>query len=380
MNHWTEIVAATGKVNPTVAALVSGGVDSAVMVQQLVAHGIRPHLFYIQIGMDADGYEDCTSEEDIALTQLLAQRYQLPFDVVSLHDEYWERVVSYTLDTVRRGLTPNPDVMCNKLIKFGVFEERYGYQYDFISTGHYATSSLVGGKVFLSTSPDPIKDQTDFLAQISFQQLSKILFPIGHMLKSEVRAIAQKEGLANAHRKDSQGICFLGKINYNEFIARHLGTKPGRIIEYETGKTLGTHQGFWFHTIGQRKGLGLSGGPWFVVKKDAKRNIILVSRGYDPATQYGREIWLNEINFITEDLFALEASLLNPEALSSLPISLKIRHTPEFIAATLEKCSKGGYYICSEEPIQGIAPGQYAVIYDPSHQLCLGSGMIVKGK
>ena len=294
----------------SIAVLASGGVDSSVAVHLLLQAGFRPDLFYIRIGMeDEEGFVDCPAEEDMEMVTLLARKYQLHYEVIDLHKEYWERVVKYTIESVRQGLTPNPDMMCNKLIKFGVFEERVGHRYDYIATGHYASTARVDGKTFLATAPDPVKDQTDFLAQINFKQISKLLFPLGCLTKQQVRMAAEEAGLANAHRKDSQGICFLGKINYNDFIERYLGKRPGRIIEYETGKTLGTHQGFWFHTIGQRKGLGLSGGPWFVVKKDCKRNIILVSRGYDPLTQYGTEIFVDKFDFITEDLFAPEGAV-----------------------------------------------------------------------
>lgn len=364
----------------SIAVLASGGVDSSVAVHLLLQAGFRPDLFYIRIGMeDEEGFIDCPAEEDMEMVTLLARKYQLHYEVIDLHKEYWERVVKYTIESVRQGLTPNPDMMCNKLIKFGVFEERVGHQYDYIATGHYASTARVDGKTFLATAPDPVKDQTDFLAQINFKQISKLLFPLGCLTKQQVRMVAEEAGLANAHRKDSQGICFLGKINYNDFIERYLGKRPGRIIEYETGKTLGTHQGFWFHTIGQRKGLGLSGGPWFVVKKDCKRNIILVSRGYDPLTQYGTEIFVDKFDFITEDLFAPEGAVGNKEGAQVVPITLKIRHTPEFVRATIRRLEKG-YHIVSETPIQGIAPGQYAVIYDTESRLCFGSGMIVKGK
>lgn len=385
MAVWTEMLQkkADGSM-PTVAALVSGGVDSAVMVHELVGHGIKPHIFYIRIGMDSDGFTDCSSEEDIELTTLIAHRYSLPFDVVSLHDEYWDRVVKYTIETVKKGLTPNPDVMCNKLIKFGVFEERYGHQFDYIATGHYATTTFLLGHTFLSTSPDPVKDQTDFLAQINLKQVSKLLFPIGHMQKNEVRQIAEREGLANAHRKDSQGICFLGKVNYNDFIERALGTREGRIIERETGKVLGKHKGYWFHTIGQRKGLGLSGGPWFVVKKDVKRNIILVSRGYDPEDQYGMHVQMDEFDFISLDPWKVQekkSPVDEPDAgdIEDIDITFKIRHTPEFTRGVLSYKPDAGYMITSKVKIQGIAPGQYGVVYDCNHHLCFGSGMITKG-
>ncbi|MCI6153951.1 MAG: tRNA 2-thiouridine(34) synthase MnmA [Bacteroidales bacterium] len=378
---WSELIQSKSNGNPPkIAVLASGGVDSSVAVHLLVEAGFRPDLFYIKIGMeDEEGFIDCPAEEDMEMVTLLARKYDLSYQVIDLHKEYWDRVVSYTIESVRKGLTPNPDMMCNKLIKFGVFEERVGHLYDYIATGHYASTVRVNGKTFLATAPDPIKDQTDFLAQINFKQISKLLFPLGDLTKQQVRTVAQEVKLANAHRKDSQGICFLGKINYNDFIERYLGKKPGRIIEYETGKTIGTHQGFWFHTIGQRKGLGLSGGPWFVVKKDCKRNIILVSRGYDPLTQYGTEIWVEKMDFITEDLFDPNGSVGNPKGADIVPITLKIRHTPEFIRATIER-KGGGFLISSETPIQGIAPGQYAVVYDTNSRLCFGSGMIINGK
>lgn len=377
-----ERIGRSGIASPKIAVLVSGGVDSSVVVHLLHSAGYRPELYYIQIGMDQDGFEDCSWEDDLAIVQMLAHQYELPLSVVSLHDEYWDKVVQYTIDSVRQGLTPNPDVMCNKLIKFGVFNEKWGHQYDFIATGHYATTTYVGEHLYLSTAPDPVKDQTDFLAQIDFAQISKLLFPTGHLTKAEVRAIATEAKLPSAQRKDSQGICFLGKVNYNEFIKRALGTKPGRIIERETGKTIGTHQGYWFHTIGQRKGLGLSGGPWFVVKKDIKRNIILVSQGYDPADQYGQHVVMQSINFISLDPWSYLAGGQSVPATERTPIavSFKVRHSPDFLTGTLHyEHTSGTYELRSDSPIQGIAPGQYATIYDATQRLCFGSGMIHKG-
>ncbi|GHT89108.1 hypothetical protein FACS189474_5480 [Bacteroidia bacterium] len=176
-----------------------------------------------------------------------------------------------------------------------------GHEFDKIATGHYATTTEIKNKVYLSTAADKVKDQTYFLGQVDYLQISKLMFPIGHLQKSEVRAIAAEQGLPSALRKDSQGICFLGKINYNDFIRRYLGEKPGKIVEWETGKILGEHKGYWFHTIGQRRGLQLSGGPWFVVKKDIPRNIIYVSNGYDPDTQYGKTVNLQGFHVITGD-------------------------------------------------------------------------------
>ena len=193
-------------------------------------------------------------------------------------------------------------------------------------------------------------------------------FPIGHLLKPELRDLARQFGLKTAEKKDSQGICFLGKINYNDFIERYLGKRPGKIVELETGKVLGKHNGYWFHTIGQRKGLGLSGGPWFVIQKDIKRNIIYVSNGYDPETQYGKVINMQGFDFITEDPWG--------EFEGEKEITFKIRHTPEFTHGYIRRNGDLNR-VESDEKIQGIAPGQYSVIYDKDHHLCLGSGMII---
>ena len=352
-----------------IAALVSGGVDSSVVVHQLKEAGYDPTIFYIRIGMeDKDGYIDCPAEEDIEITTYIARKYGCKMEVVSLHEEYWENVVSYTIDAVKRGLTPNPDMMCNKLIKFGCFEQKWGKEFDKTATGHYATTTELNGKVYLSTAKDKFKDQTDFLAQVDYLQISKLMFPIGNLLKSEVRDIAEKQGLPSAKRKDSQGICFLGKINYNDFIERYVGKRTGKIIELETGKILGKHNGYWFHTIGQRKGLGLSGGPWFVIKKDIRRNIIYVSNGYGVETQFGKTINLQGFNFITEDPWG--------EFDDEREITFKIRHTPEFTHGRIRRIGDL-YRIESDEKIQGIAPGQFSVVYDKESHLCLGSGMII---
>ena len=352
-----------------IAVLISGGVDSAVVVDRLVAEGCHDlQLFYIRIGMDNDE-GDCSAEEDIEMCTLIARRYGLPLEVVSLHEEYWQSVMEYALRTVKAGLTPNPDIMCNRMIKFGYFEQRWGREFDLTATGHYATTDVVNGVKYLATAVDPVKDQTDFLARITGEQLDHVIFPIGNLPKDEVRRIALDARLPNATRRDSQGICFLGQINYNDFIERHLGTRPGPIIEIETGRKLGEHRGYWFHTIGQRKGLGLSGGPWYVVKKNVNDNVIYVSGGYGTARQYGRLIHLDEMHFISGNPW--------PEAGDSpVEITFKNRHTPRFTPATLRHVGDSEWLIESADDIQGIAPGQFAVIYDRASRLCYGSAII----
>ncbi|MBQ8704071.1 MAG: tRNA 2-thiouridine(34) synthase MnmA [Bacteroidales bacterium] len=357
-----------------VAALVSGGVDSSVVVHLLKEQGITPDIYYIRIGMeDEEGYIDCPAEEDIEITQWLARHYGCRFEEVNLHKEYWEGVVSYTIETVRKGLTPNPDVMCNKLIKFGAFVDRRGKDYDRIATGHYARTADIGNRLFLATAKDPVKDQTDFLSQLDYGQISRLMFPIGGLMKSEVRAIAAAAALPSATRKDSQGICFLGKINYNDFLRRYLGEREGKIVELETGRVLGTHRGYWFHTIGQRKGLFLSGGPWFVVRKDIEENVLYVSQGYDPATAYGKEITLMGFHLLSGTW--PEGDLgISPEGRE---VKFKIRHTPEFHQGHLTALPDGLVRIDSDDPIHGIAAGQYATIYDNDAHLVVATGMIV---
>lgn len=350
-----------------IAVLISGGVDSAVVVHKLKEEGHDLHLFYIRIGLDTDE-GDCSAEEDIEMCTLIARKYGCPFDVVSLHQEYWDNVMEYALNTVRQGLTPNPDIMCNKMIKFGYFEQRWGHEFDKTATGHYASTDIIGNTTYLATAVDPVKDQTDFLARISYEQLCHLMFPLGNMSKAAVRETAIAARMPNAFRKDSQGICFLGKINYNDFIKRHLGIKKGAIIELETGRKIGEHNGFWFHTIGQRKGLGLSGGPWYVVKKNVHDNVIYVSNGYDTEKQYGNTLHLDEMHFISGNPWGEECN--------KTPITFKNRHAPEFQPGTLTRLNDREYVIESQNRVQGIAPGQFAVIYDAKGHLCYGSGII----
>ena len=346
-----------------IALLLSGGVDSTVALHELCAQGLQPDCFYIKIGPEEDEEWDCSSEEDMEMATAVAARYHCRLQVVDCHHEYWDKVTRYTMDKVRAGLTPNPDVMCNRLIKFGAFDEKAGHDYDIIATGHYAQTEIIDGKKWLTTSPDPVKDQTDFLAQIEDWQLRKALFPIGHYMKDEVRQIAEREHLVNARRKDSQGICFLGKINYNDYIRRYLGDNPGDVLEWESGRLIGQHRGLWYHTIGQRHGLGFGGGPWFVVKKDMERNVLYVSKGYDPQTAYRDVFGMRDFHFLTEPLEMVD-------------VTFKIRHTPEFHKARLQPAGEGCYTVHSESRIHGVAPGQFCVIYDSDHHRCLGSGEI----
>lgn len=350
-----------------IAVLLSGGVDSSVVLYELASKGLHPDCFYIKIGPEEEEEWDCSSEEDLEMATAVAARYGCRLQVVDCHREYWDGVTRYTMDKVRAGYTPNPDVMCNRMIKFGAFDEKMGHNYDLIATGHYAQTEMIDGRKWLVTSPDPVKDQTDFLAQIYDWQLRKAIFPIGHYMKEEVREIAEREHLINAKRKDSQGICFLGKINYNDYIRRYLGENPGDVLELETGRKIGQHRGLWFHTIGQRHGLGFGGGPWYAVKKDVGRNILYVSRGYEPRTAYKTDFKVHGFHFLT----------MNPWGDSpECGVTFKIRHTPEYHPARLERLGEGSYMVRSQTPIQGVAPGQFCVVYDERHHCCIGSAEI----
>ena len=371
-----------------IALLASGGVDSAVATHLLCERGEKPTLFYIIIGAHEDSEFSCTMEEDLEMVNLLGRQYGLKVETVDLHRDYWDKVVNYLVDRARRGLTPNPDVMCNSLIKFGSFYDQVGKDFDRIVTGHYASTVEDGGVKYLATSPDPVKDQTDFLCQITGEQLSRLEFPIGLMQKSEVRSIAERYGLAPAHRKDSQGICFLGNTTYDALLRHYLGDKEGNIVEWESGKVLGKHQGYWYYTLGQRKGLRLGGGPWFVVKKDIDNNAVYVTRDIESPEQL-----CNANEFALSDwhpIFwrALEGecppcSFLDKNELQKPdghPCYFKIRHSPEFeegifcFSAQLNR-----YVVKSNRNLRGVAPGQFAVVYAPykdGRKICLGSGEI----
>ena len=264
-----------------VAVLLSGGVDSSVALN-LIKNSPNPHqvtAFYLKIWLEDDlaFLGECPWETDLSYAQAVCEQAGVPLKVVSLQSKYFEKVVSHAISELKAGRTPSPDILCNQRIKFGEFFSCIDADYDKVASGHYAQIEEIKGKFWLKRAPDPVKDQTYFLSSLSQAQLSRALFPIGRFTKAEVRALAQKFDLPTQSRKDSQGICFLGKIRYRDFVEAYLGENVGEIVEVESGQVLGQHRGYWFYTIGQRKGLGLHGGPWFVVKKDVVHNKIYVS-------------------------------------------------------------------------------------------------------
>ncbi len=346
-----------------IAVLVSGGVDSAVALAMLKDQGHDVTAFYLKIWLEDElSYlGECPWQEDLAYVQRVCEQLNVPLQVVSLQKEYWDHVVHHTISEIKAGRTPNPDVLCNARIKFGAFCAYLDDSFDMIASGHYATIKHDGSEVQITCSRDLIKDQSYFLAQMSSDQLRRLICPLGGYTKQEVRRYAHTYNLATKDRKDSQGICFLGKLKFRDFVKAHLGEKTGAIKEFETGNILGEHTGFWFYTIGQRQGLGLAGGPWYVVKKDPESNTVFVSRNY-----YTSEKERSTFTIESEHWFSDKPR--NEENLY-----VKLRHGPGLYACNLASDGLSTrVYLKGRD--QGIAPGQYAVFYKDG--ICLGSGVI----
>lgn len=345
------------------AHLLSGGVDSSLALKLMLESGYDAKAYYLKVWLEDElsFLGNCPWEEDIEFARKVCDYLNVPLEIINMQAEYLENIVDYTLKELKAGRTPSPDVMCNKHIKFGEFFKKIGDSFDVASSGHYATIEEKSGKYYLKESVDKVKDQTYFLTYLSQEQLSKIYFPIGSYTKSEVRNLADEYGLPSKSRPDSQGICFLGKIAYNDFIKFHLGEKSGEIVEMETGRILGKHKGYWYHTIGQRHGLGLSGGPWFVAKKDIEDNTVFVSKVKFGDSVQRRSLILNNINWI-------------PELPSGKEFQIKLRHGPNKVNCELISISPSRAFITLEEPDQGIAAGQFGIIYKNGY--CFGGGVI----
>ena len=344
-----------------VAVLLSGGVDSSVALRILKRQGANPEAFYLKIWLEDDlNYlGDCPWEEDLHFASAVCEQADVPLHIVSLQSEYRKKVVEPALSELRRGRTPSPDIFCNQQIKFGEFWHHLSGGWDRIASGHYARIGEQAGDLLLLRGSDPVKDQTYFLSYLSQEQLRRSLFPIGHLTKAQVRQLADELDLPTKGRKDSQGICFLGKISFRDFVRYHLGERPGDIVELETGVVLGEHRGFWFFTIGQRHGLGLGGGPWFVIEKDTENNTIFVSR---EAYERSRSCFgVGNLNWIAH----------SP---ASDRLQVRIRHSPELADCRIESNGNSRLTVHLDHPDPGISPGQHAVFYDD--MFCLGGGII----
>lgn len=345
--------------------LISGGVDSSVALRMLQDEGHDVYAFYMKIWLEDElaFLGECPWEEDLSYVRAVCKQANIPLEVVSFQKEYWDQVVKHTIGEVKAGRTPNPDVLCNARIKFGAFYESFGKDFDVIATGHYARTEERDGKIWLRKSPDPIKDQTYFLSQLSQEQIAHARFPIGHLRKSEVREQALRYALPNAQRKDSQGICFLGKIAFDAFLEYHLGKKTGDIRDWKTGEKIGEHDGFWFYTIGQRRNIGLSGGPWYVVKKDPKTNEIFVSNLYRSEDMARETFRIGELHWIIDQ----------PK---TRDLDVKIRHGEVLYSSRVVFHQDGTATVHLPQSDKGIAAGQYAVLYDGEY--CLGGGVILE--
>lgn len=349
-----------------VALLLSGGVDSSVALHLLRRQGHQVVAFYLKIWLEDElaFLGTCPWEDDLAYCREVCAAAGVPLEVVPLQREYHQRVVAWAIDELRAGRTPSPDVLCNQRIKFGAFldllDSRGGAAFERIASGHYARTGEEDGQVTLLRGVDPKKDQTYFLFQLDQRQLRRCLFPVGHLLKPEVRALAEELGLPNRARKDSQGICFLGKIPFEEFVRSHLGERPGPIRRLPGGEVLGHHRGHFFYTVGQRKGLGLGGGPWYVVRKELATDTVWICHH-------------DQLAAFRQDRFLVSQPHWIGQKLPPGPCEVRVRHSPRTAAARVEPVD-GGYAVALAEPDPGLAPGQVAVFYQG--EVCRGGGQI----
>ena len=346
----------------TVYVGMSGGVDSSLSAVLLKEQGYHVVGVYMKNwSKDLPGMR-CPWAEDLADAKRVAVRLGIDFKVFDFETEYKQKVVDYMLGEFERGRTPNPDIMCNQEIKFKLFYETAREDgADLIATGHYARTD--GKNLLMAT--DQNKDQTYFLYRISDEALMHTLFPVGEMLKPEVKKLAAKKGLDNAYKKESMGVCFVGEVGMEDFLKEYFPERPGPIIDAETGEELGTHEGAIFYCIGQRHGLNLGGGlPYYVVKKDVKSNIVYVSRNLN-----AKDLWTTELEL--EDVIIRNGrEISRPEQHIPLgPISVRLRHRAELIPATFD-----GQKLRFENPIKRPASGQSAVFYDG--EICLGGGIV----
>lgn len=348
---------------------LSGGVDSSVAALLLIQQGHEVEALFMKNWDENDGDDSCTIKQDFQDAQSVADKLKIKLHTVNFATEYWDDVFEDFIKQHKLGLTPNPDVLCNQKIKFKTFLEYALYLgADKIATGHYAKIGQKNNNFYLTTAIDKNKDQTYFLHLLNEYQLSKSLFPLSDLHKSEVRKIAKDNGFITAAKKDSTGICFIGRRNFDDFLATYIDKKQGDIIDSD-GNFIKHHNGFAFYTIGQRKGLEIGGGfgsdnlPWFVVDKNVKKNQIIVAQG-DNALLYHQTIITNTPHFIHKNLD------FNKKYLA------KIRHRGDSNYCKI-KSFEGGLEVTFTQKQRAITPGQSVVFYDDN--VCLG-GAIIKSR
>lgn len=346
---------------------MSGGVDSSVAALLLKQQGYDVIGVFMKNWEEKDEFGVCTAEEDYADVRKVCDQIGIPYYTVNFEKEYWERVFTYFLEEYKQGRTPNPDVMCNKEIKFKAFLD-YAMKIgaDYLATGHYAQVDFNDGEYRLLRGEDDNKDQTYFLCMLNQQQLSKAMFPIGHIPKSKVREIAKKYELKTAEKKDSTGICFIGERNFKNFLQNFLPAQPGEMRTL-AGEVKGRHEGLMYYTLGQRKGLGIGGAgngkPWFVIEKDLKNNILYVEQGDDHPNLYSYGLVANQVNWISAN-----------EKPQTFTCTAKFRYRQPDQKVTVHLRENQSCIVEFEEKQRAITPGQVVVFYDG--EVCLGGGMI----
>ncbi len=352
---------------------MSGGVDSSVAAWLLQEQGWQVQAVFMQ-NWHSDGDSSCTASADLSFARAVCDQLAIPLRTVDFSEAYWKHVFRYFLESYARGYTPNPDVLCNNEIKFKAFLDYANEQgVPYIATGHYVTRSYqVDSPILLYRGMDTTKDQSYFLHGLNQRQLSSSLFPLGEMHKSQVRALAKRIGLPNHDKRDSTGICFIEPKQFNAFLKHYLLAKPGE-IKTTDGKVIGQHRGLIFHTIGQRKGLGIGGqrnikqGAWYVVGKDTATQSLIVGQADDPAL-YSSSLRCSQLHWISGELPAKQA----------LACTAKIRYRQTDQPCTIELKKDGDTYcVYFEKPMWAVTPGQFVVFYDK--QVCLGGGMICTG-
>ncbi|MBP0723811.1 tRNA 2-thiouridine(34) synthase MnmA [Bacillus sp. RG28] len=344
---------------------MSGGVDSSVAAYLLKQQGYDVIGIFMKNWDDTDQFGVCTATEDYEDVIAVCNQIGIPYYAVNFEKQYWDKVFTYFLDEYKKGRTPNPDVMCNKEIKFKAFlEHALTLGADYLATGHYAGVEFRDGDFKMLRGIDANKDQTYFLNQLGQDQLSKVMFPLGQYTKPEIRKIAEEAGLATAKKKDSTGICFIGERNFKEFLSNYLPAQPGE-MQTMAGEMKGKHDGLMYYTIGQRHGLGIGGNgdPWFVVGKNLEKNILFVEQGFHNELLYSNEVFATDISWTTAE----------PKE-GTFTCTAKFRYRQEDNEVTVHVLEDNTVKIMCHEKIRAITPGQAVVFYDGD--VCLGGGTI----
>jgi tRNA-uridine 2-sulfurtransferase len=344
---------------------MSGGVDSSVTAHLLKQQGYDVIGIFMKNWDDTDENGICTADVDFEDVRKVCDQIDIPYYAVNFEKQYWNKVFSYFLEEYKAGRTPNPDVMCNKEIKFKAFlDHALTLGADYVATGHYARVRYHNGEYEMLRGVDDNKDQTYFLNQLGQEQLSKTMFPLGELPKSEVRKIAEEAGLATAKKKDSTGICFIGERNFKEFLSNYLPAQKGEMQTFD-GEVKGKHDGLMYYTIGQRHGLGIGGAgePWFVAGKNLEKNILYVVQGFHHQYLYSDRLVATDISWVSDmkpnESFTCTAKFRYRQADNEVTVHLNEDNTVEVEFA---------------EPMRAIAPGQAVVFYDG--EKCLGGATI----